>query len=176
MQSQEKRKRSSLYFVASKKQRKSSTIDKSGQSRKTSINNSANVTSRTTRNNRQCQRSSLTMIKNNRELATALGKARLRIAELEDQGLQFKKYQHELRGKCVMLNNQLQKIKEENSSKQAIDLNTLKGECQSLRLSIQRATEKLLESTVFLGEIDESIDKMFRLLNGESQNCPDVCR
>ena len=50
----------------------------------------------------------------------------MRITELEDQGLQFKKDQHELRGKCTMLGNQLQRMKEEKGSKQFINPNVFK--------------------------------------------------
>lgn len=72
-----------------------------------------------------------------------------------------------------MLTKQLQKIKDEQTPKQTIDDKIFREICESLRSKLQTATEKLLESSVFLAEVDKSVTTLLKMSasqNGENQN------
>ncbi|CAB3992190.1 Hypothetical predicted protein [Paramuricea clavata] len=167
----QRKRKLSIVCLNSKKQRRTSIVPKT---EKTNMNNSSKLTFRTARNTgRKCQTNSPTLIQNNRELATALNKAKSRIRELEDQRFDLQGDKHQLLEKYNMLTKQLQKMKDEQVAKQTIDDKIFREICESLRSKLQTATEKLLESSVFLAEVDKSVTtilKMSASQNGENQN------
>ena len=164
----QRKRRVSIDSSDSKKQRRTSTLSKALK-----INHSSKLTRRRT-NGRDCETNNPTMIQNNRELATALNKAKSRIRELEDQRFELQSDHHRLMEKYRVLTKEVEKVKNEHAAKQCIDNTILKETCESLRSKMQNATEKLLESSVFLTQVDQSVVALLKLSDSQddrNRNC-----
>ncbi|XP_046844908.1 uncharacterized protein LOC124438749 [Xenia sp. Carnegie-2017] len=105
-----------------------------------------------------------TMVQNNRELALELNKAKSRIKELEEKGFSSKAEHFLLMEKYSLLDAQLQRMRDEQQTIN-IDAGELKKFCRHLRPTLDKALEKLLQSSEFLDEAYKSVSQFLQTID-----------
>ncbi|XP_046844935.1 uncharacterized protein LOC124438780 [Xenia sp. Carnegie-2017] len=94
----------------------------------------------------------------------SIDKAKSRIKELEEKGFSSKADHFLSMEKCSLLDAQLQRMKDRQQTTN-VDAGKLKKFCRHLRPTLDRALEKLLQSSEFLDETYKSVSQFLQTID-----------